>query len=107
MAVYLGNNQVDILGGIEITNLYHFPNGTQWTQSNITSNIFNCVYYANGIWVAGSGNNEGLYYSTDGKTWFQTDTSSGNFKCVYNANGIWVTGADNDGLYYSVTWELV
>ena len=34
----------------------------EWTQSNITSGDFECVYYANGIWVAGS-NSKGLYYS--------------------------------------------
>ena len=39
-----------------------FPNGTEWTQSNITSgNIFS-IYNANGIWVVGS-NKNGLYYS--------------------------------------------
>lgn len=36
----------------------------EWTQSNITSKIFRCVYYANGIWVAGSRiSSKGLYYS--------------------------------------------
>ena len=41
-----------------------FPNGTECTQSNITSGGFNCVYNANGIWVAGS--NGRLWYSA---TW--------------------------------------
>ena len=36
-----------------------FPNGTEWTRSNITINSFNCVYNANGIWVAGSGSSKG------------------------------------------------
>ena len=35
----------------------------EWTQSNITSDNFYCIYYANGIWVAGSDNNKGLCYS--------------------------------------------
>ena len=39
-----------------------FPNGTEWTQSNITSGKFYSIYNANGIWVAGS-NKNGLYYS--------------------------------------------
>ena len=42
-----------------------FPNGTEWTRSNVNGG-FDRVYYANGIWVAGSrwgdGNNKGLYY---------------------------------------------
>ena len=44
-----------------------FPNGTEWTQSNITSDSFDTVYNANGIWVAGS--IKGLYYSI---TWEPT-----------------------------------
>ena len=82
-----------------------FPNGTEWTQSNITSNNFYCVYYANGIWVAGSDSN-GLYYS-DGITWTQSNITSNSFTCVYNANGIWVAGSADNGLYYStggMTW---
>ena len=83
-----------------------FPNGTEWTQSNITSGNFDAVYNANGIWVAcGSGYNGGLYYSTDGKTWIQSNMTTGSFYSVYNANGIWVTGGG--GLYYSTdgkTW---
>ena len=65
-----------------------------WTQSNITNGIFNSVYYANNIWVAGS--NNGLYYSTDGKTWTQSNITSNTFYSVYYANGIWVAGS-----YYS------
>ena len=83
-----------------------FPNGTEWTQSNITSGNFDAVHNANGIWVAcGSGYNGGLYYSTDGKTWIQSNMTTGSFYSVYNANGIWVTGGG--GLYYSTdgkTW---
>ena len=80
-----------------------FPNGTEWTQSNITSGRIYSVYNANGIWVVGS--NNGLYYSTDGKTWTQSNITSGNIHSVYNANGIWVAGDSDVGLYYSVTWE--
>ena len=81
-----------------------FPNGTEWTQSNITSGAVYTLYNSNGIWVAGSRNN-GLYYSTDGKTWTQSNITSGDICSVYNANGIWVAGSSGDGLYYSVTWE--
>ena len=83
-----------------------FPNGTEWTQSNITSGYFNHVHNANGIWVSCSNANYGLYYSTDGKTWTQNNITSGNFYSVYNANGIWVA-CSSDGLYYStdgMTW---
>ena len=79
-----------------------------WTQSNITSGSFYTVYHDNGIWVAGSNNNNGLYYSTDGKTWTQSNITSDNFNTVYYDNGIWVAGSYSDkGLYYSTdgkTW---
>jgi hypothetical protein len=80
-----------------------FPNGTEWTQSNITSGYFRTVYNANGIWVAGGEDNEGLYYSEDGKVWTQSNRTSGYFHTVYNANGIWVVGSyyGSKGLYYS------
>ena len=89
-----------------------FPNGTEWTQSNITSGSIYSVYNANGIWVAGSRSGfgvtlKGLYYSTDGKTWNQSNITSTHMFCVYNANGIWVAGSNNNGLYYSTdgkTW---
>ena len=78
-----------------------FPNGTEWTQSNITSGDVYTSYNSNGIWVAGS--NNGLYYSTDCKTWTQSNITSKTIYSVYNANGIWV--ACGGGLYCSVTWE--
>ena len=64
----------------------------EWKQSNITSGNFYCIYYANGIWVAGC-NSKGLYYSVDGKIWTQSNITSGDFYCIYYANGIWVTGS--------------
>ena len=82
-----------------------FPNGMEWTQSNITSGDFNTVYNGNGMWVAGSSSNNGLYYSTDGKTWTHSNITSGYFDTVYNANGMWVAGSSSNsngkGLYYS------
>lgn len=80
-----------------------FPNGTAWTQSNITSGDFISVCNANGLWVACNMDN-GLYYSTDGKTWTRSNITSCGFKSVYNANGLWVA-AGSSGLYYSVSWE--
>ena len=87
-----------------------FPNGTEWTQSNITSGNFNTVYNANGIWVAcGGGYNSGLYYSTDGKTWTQSNMTTGSFYSVYNANGIWVSciySRDTNIIYYSTDGKV-
>ena len=71
------------------------PNGKIWKQSNITSGNFIRVYYANGIWVAGSYSGNGLCYSTDGKTWTQSNIINGNFYDIYNANGIWVAGSNS------------
>ena len=83
------------LGAVENT----LP-GKTWTQSDITSGSFFAIYYADGIWVAGSDIN-GLYYSTNGKTWTQSDITSGSFSALYYADGIWVAGSDINGLYYS------
>ena len=85
-----------------------FPNGMEWTQSNITSGLFAYVYNANGIWVACCTNtNSGLFYSTDGKTWTKSNVTV-YMNTTYNANGIWVVASDNGGgLYYSTdgkTW---
>ena len=79
--------------------------GKIWTQGSVTTGTFRCVYYADGIWVAGG--NNGLYWSTDGKTWTQGNVTTGTFRCVYYANGIWVAGRDSNGLYWSTdgkTW---
>ena len=75
---------------------------SDWVQSNQTSSKFNSVYYANGIWVAGSNNGAGIWYSADGMTWTQSNVTSGGFYSVYYGNGIWVAGPNSSvGLYYS------
>ena len=83
--------------------------GKAWTQSNITSDTFYAVAYADGLWVAGSSsNNKGLYYSTDGKTWTRSNITIGDFRAVAYADGLWVAGSySSKGLYYSTdgkTW---
>ena len=90
------NNNITVLGG-QLTGLWYIENGVI-TQSNVTSDSFYAIYYANGLWVAGSYNN-GLYYSTDGKNWTQSNVTSDSFNAIYYANGLWVTGGP--GLYYS------
>lgn len=57
-----------------------------------------CIYCANGIWVAGS-SDSGLWYSTDGKSW-KNAIYGGNFTDIYCTHGVWVA-ASSDGLYYS------
>ena len=85
----------------------NISSGKTWTQSNLTSISSYALYYADGIWVAGS-LREGLYYSTDGKTWTQSNlTSIYNIIALYYADGIWVAGSIYKGLYYSTdgkTW---
>ena len=75
--------------------------GKFWTQSNQTGR-FRPVYYADGIWVAGSVYNGGLWWSSDGKTWTQSNKTDNSFYTVYYANGIWVAGSNSrTGLWYS------
>lgn len=84
---------------------YSTDGGSTWLDSNVinstnnTSYKFNCVYYANGRWVAGGP--LGIYYSNDGKTWTKATGFSGIVYSIYYYGGIWVA-ATNQGLYYSV-----
>lgn len=72
----------------------------EWYQSNINVDTFNCAYYGNGIYVAGSGIGNGLYYSTDSQTWLQSNINSGTITEVQYHNNIWVATTTN-GAYYS------
>ena len=93
------NVDVNVSGG--------FPNGTEWTQSNITSGDFKDTYNANGIWVACCSGSKGIYYSADGKVWTQSNITNERFYSVYNANGIWVAcGSGSNGLYYSIDGKI-
>lgn len=84
------------------TGLYYSTDGMNWVQSNISSK-FNTVCYGDGIWVAGSSDNEGIYYSIDGMNWEQSDQTYGWFWGLYYANHIWVgcSYSSSYGLYYS------
>src|SRR5574344_991786 len=83
-------------------------NGKTWTQSNITSDSFNCIDHNDSVFVASSGSGKGLYYSTDGKTWTQSNITSRNFNYIDHNDSVFVVGSDsNKGLYYSTdgkTW---
>ena len=78
--------------------------GRTWAQGTGGNTTFTLktVYYANGIWVAGS-ESHGLWWSTDGKAWTQGtgDTTTYNFNSIYYANGIWVAGSGLNGLWWS------
>ena len=78
--------------------------GRYWTWSNKTNGSFEGgARYANGIWVACSGVNNGLWYSTDGMNWTQSNKTNGSFEGgARYANGIWVACGDSEnGLCYS------
>ena len=89
-----------------------FPNGTEWTQSNITSGKGRGFLYANGLWVAGG---DILRYSTDGKTWTDATPTSRedefeNFNAVDYANGLWLASSGYLGLWSSTdgkTWSCI
>ena len=78
--------------------------GKTWHQSSDAADksyTFNAVYYANGIWVAGS-EYTGLWWSTDGRNWSKgSGAASDTFLTVYYANGIWVAGSEYTGLWWS------
>ena len=68
--------------------------GVNWTQSNITTDNANAVYYADGIWVVGcSGSDAKIYWSLDGKTWTQgsfAGLTSSSIVSIYNYNSLWI-----------------
>ena len=75
-----------------------FPNGTKWTQSNITDVKINDIKYANGHWIAcGIG---GLYHSTNGKTWELCSLSTQESYKAHYANNTWVV-VTHEGVYKS------
>ena len=77
--------------------------GRHWLRSDKKSDNFRAVYYANGVWVAGSLLETGLWYSIDGQHWLQSDKKDNHFSAVYYANGVWVAGSwSNTGLWYSI-----
>ena len=83
-----------------------FPNGMEWTKSNITTGGFNTIHYANGIWVAGGDSpttyewSGGLYYSENGKTWTQSNITEDNVYHLHYENRIWVAFCERN-FYYS------
>lgn len=82
-----------------------FPNGTEWTKSNVSSRSISSIYYTNGLWVIGCNSNGGLYYSTDGKTWTKSNNGTTIYE-VYGAANMWIARG-NSYIYYSTdgkTW---
>ena len=89
---------------LPVGKIFGYLLGRVWTQGTGfgTNYTFSTVYYANGIWVAGS-SSHGLWWSTDGKAWTQGTGSntSYSFNSAYYANGIWVAVSRNHGLWWS------
>ena len=82
-----------------------FPNGTEWTASNIASGNSQAVAHGGGLWVAGLAGT-GFLYSVDGKTWTQSNITSGIARDFLYSDGLWVA-ASSLGLYSSLdgkTW---
>ena len=102
------------LDGLYYTTFSTTLNMSDWIQSNITDKDFNHINYANGLWVAASGDGQGvdrdgLFYSRDGKTWNQSNITDIGFLFTYYANNMWIAASNNgNGMYYSedgITWS--
>ena len=85
--------------------------GRDWESTNV-GGAYDCLYYANGIFVA-SGSDVGISYSTDGKTWKSSnlDTSKRAGYFLYE-DGVWLAwdtvGGSTFGIHYSMdgkTWS--
>lgn len=82
---------------------YSEDNGSNWQQSNITSNNWLVSYY-NGIWHAqGTKNSSAIKYSYDGKTWTNNPTLRyGNTGCsIVYGKGKWISSLWSYGVAYS------
>ena len=98
--------------------LKYSENLTDWYDTNITTNIFSGVVYANGLWVAGAqSGNKHPYWSTDGKTWTEgtgdtprlsgSGTVLGTSRIVY-LNGLWIAityGGDANNIPCLALWS--
>lgn len=66
------------------------------------------LFYANGVYLRGSANNNGIDYSPDGVTWTPSSVTVGNFaKFTWNGTVYVAVSNSNLGIYYSVngiTW---
>lgn len=78
-----------------------FPNGTKWTQSNLTSSAA-IVHYSNGFWYCTSYNGIGLYYSLDGKEWIATNIKSGFYTSIEYNNRVWIGAWYRSSSSYSI-----
>ena len=91
---------------LPVGKIFGYLLGRAWAQGtgSNTTRTFYSVYYANGIWVAGS-NGRGLWWSTDGKAWTQgtgdNTRNSYGLKSIYYAYGIWVAASSDNGLWWS------
>lgn len=98
-----------------------FPNGMEWTFSNVGSETFgdteadgggqfNSVDYHDGIWVTGDSLfDTGLWYSTNGKIWTQSNVNNKNILYVTYCGNLWIACGQGDGVYWSndgKTWTI-
>ena len=94
----------ELIDNIEVGGKY-FPNGTEWTPSNIipSSNIPSSsiaeVHFNNGIWIARNLNADTIYYSNNGKYW--SEVASIPVEKITYGKGLWIASTDLEGLYYS------
>lgn len=85
-----------------------FPNGTEWTKSNV-SGVGRYVTYLNGNWYATVDTN--TYHSLDGKTWTNINIGANRVGYIVYGNGIYagttISSSSNSGVVYStdgITW---
>lgn len=80
-----------------------FPNGTEWTKSNLQVGYTSRATYADGVWLVMT-SIYSLMYSTDGMNWIQTTGTTGitirNIKYLGKFNGVWLISSEI-GIYYS------
>lgn len=82
-----------------------FPNGTEWTQSNITSGEILCLSYGNGVFVSCNNDDKTMIYSYDGKVWLTSNLTNITYVTdICFGKGIFVMSCEStgSGTYWSV-----
>lgn len=86
-----------------------FPNGTKWTQSNVTEGLVYTFKYVNDRWIVGLKYSDVCnYYSFDGKEWLPIEGIDSYFYQVHYFKGLYL-GFTLYDWYYStdgVTWTV-
>lgn len=69
--------------------------GKSWTVSNVTTQTYNLISHANGMWIVTATDASTPQWSVNGKKWFAINTMDDDLSQTYEMlyiNGLWIAG---------------